>query len=432
MSWSEQPRYYRVVVNSAGQYGIWPIRAQPPTGWALMPFAGDYHACAEQIRQLTELRHRRCDAVTVSRTIHTLRQIAAHAPAARAVSARDAALTRAELLERADDLAAQLRSGGIGPSSLVLVAAEPSADLIVALLALLIAHASCVLAPSPTLEPVPVGVGFVLTPADWSAATALAGDTTEVRGASGRPWLVSPIEKPSPVAWCRPGAAVTVAADDGQRLVPWRDRQLLRFAATPGEPIGSGQRLRLRAAPGHPAFPAEVLHGLLTGAELTLLPDSATDQGASTTWYRALERGPDGLVRCLFPPRTSDELPRELFGFPETGLFVATGRSADPARLVLAPLPDSQLYVLDDDLRPVPAGDSGWLSVGGAGVTEGYLDGPEVSLRRFLPDPMGPAGELMFWTGLRCRRRKDGTVELLDVSHRTAGGDPSPGGAEPR
>src|SRR6185369_5500200 len=51
------------------------------------------------------------------------------------------------------------------------------------------------------------------------------------------------------------------------------------------------------------------------------------------------------------------------------------------------PIPDLRIYLVDEDLKPVPAGVPGEICVGGAGVARGYLNRPELNARRFLVDP---------------------------------------------
>ena len=78
------------------------------------------------------------------------------------------------------------------------------------------------------------------------------------------------------------------------------------------------------------------------------------------------------------------------------------------------PIANVQVYVLDQTRQPVPVGVPGELYIGGAGVARGYLNDPELTARRFLPDPFSsvPGGRL-FRTGDRCRWLSDGSLEFL-------------------
>jgi amino acid adenylation domain-containing protein len=76
------------------------------------------------------------------------------------------------------------------------------------------------------------------------------------------------------------------------------------------------------------------------------------------------------------------------------------------------PKPNYQAYVLDPLLNPVPVGVPGELHVGGAGVTRGYLNAPELTEQRFIADPFRPGGRL-YKTGDLVRRMPDGNLVFL-------------------
>ncbi|WP_298873277.1 non-ribosomal peptide synthetase [uncultured Bradyrhizobium sp.] len=79
-----------------------------------------------------------------------------------------------------------------------------------------------------------------------------------------------------------------------------------------------------------------------------------------------------------------------------------------------APLPNTQIYVLDPHLEPQPIGVVGELCIGGAGVGRGYVNDPAQSRERFIPDPFARAdGGRLYRTGDLARRRGDGTIECL-------------------
>ncbi|NDD30559.1 MAG: amino acid adenylation domain-containing protein, partial [Proteobacteria bacterium] len=68
------------------------------------------------------------------------------------------------------------------------------------------------------------------------------------------------------------------------------------------------------------------------------------------------------------------------------------------------PMPGARLYVLDDQLEPLPLGVPGRLYIGGAGVGRGYVSRPGLTAERFLPDPFSDVnGARMYDSGDRCR-----------------------------
>jgi amino acid adenylation domain-containing protein len=73
-----------------------------------------------------------------------------------------------------------------------------------------------------------------------------------------------------------------------------------------------------------------------------------------------------------------------------------------------------QAYVLDRRLRPVAIGVAGELHIGGAGVARGYLNSPELTAERFIPDPFGSEpGARLYKTGDLVRYRPDGNLLFL-------------------
>ncbi|MFG1646305.1 amino acid adenylation domain-containing protein [Amycolatopsis sp. NPDC049252] len=110
----------------------------------------------------------------------------------------------------------------------------------------------------------------------------------------------------------------------------------------------------------------------------------------------------------------------QVYGPTETTVVVVTdevtGLPADPLPLG-TPTPNHRAYVVDADLRPVAPGEVGELLIGGPGVAAGYLGRPELTERKFVPDPFTP-GERAYRTGDLARVLPDGRLEFAGRADR--------------
>jgi amino acid adenylation domain-containing protein len=124
-------------------------------------------------------------------------------------------------------------------------------------------------------------------------------------------------------------------------------------------------------------------------------------------WVRAVTAG--GRPRRLL----------HVYGPTETTTFASWyAVDAEPAEgetvPIGRPLSNSQLYVLDAAMQPVPRGVAGELYVGGDGLALGYLGEPAMTAERFVPHPFSSRpGDRLYRTGDVVRRRRDGAIEFI-------------------
>ncbi|KAF8947476.1 hypothetical protein BGZ46_005529, partial [Entomortierella lignicola] len=98
--------------------------------------------------------------------------------------------------------------------------------------------------------------------------------------------------------------------------------------------------------------------------------------------------------------------------------FTVTSAMSDCGNLLILPigkpLSNTQVYVLDKHRRPLPLGVIGELYIGGPGVANGYLNRPELTAERFVPDPFSKVhGARMYRTGDIVRYLPDGNLIFL-------------------
>jgi amino acid adenylation domain-containing protein len=116
-----------------------------------------------------------------------------------------------------------------------------------------------------------------------------------------------------------------------------------------------------------------------------------------------------------------DTVVRATYGSSELSLFVLSSPMRAPYSLgpvvpVGRGLDNIRLYMLDEQLRPLPPGEVGDLYVAGSRQARGYYLRPGLTAERFVADPFGGGGQRMFRTGDQVRVRQDGLIEFAGRS----------------
>ncbi|MFI6688489.1 amino acid adenylation domain-containing protein [Streptomyces sp. NPDC050485] len=358
----------------------------------------------------------------------------------------DESLTYRELDARANRLARELIRRGVGTETVVAVSLPRSPDLVVALLAVMKAGGTYL--PVDSAYPAD-RIGYML---EDSAALMILADTTTARQLPQLATTVVQLDDPEVCAAVSLlDAAPLVDADRAGPLSVANAAYVIYTSGSTGRPKGVAvthfgladlvetQRARLGltatsrvlqfASPSFDVSVYEVCMALFTDATLILAPQDRLAPGRPLIDTIAARR----VTHVFLPPAVLGALPpgslpgvtslavggdaatpelvtgwsegRDMvnaYGPTETTAIVtfsdpliADGRTPPIGR----PIANTQMYVLDDALRPVPAGVPGEMYVAGASLARGYLGRPGLTAGRFVACPFGEPGRRMYRTG---------------------------------
>jgi len=375
-------------------------------------------------------------------------------PEAVAVVCEGERLSYQELDERANRLARHLGTLGVGPGVRVGVCLERSLELVVGLLGILKAGGAYVpLDPSFPAD----RLAFMLTdarvpvlvtqeslredlPEHQAEVVSLDGDAERIAAHAA-----DPLERaagPEDLAY----VIYTSGSTGKPKGVEIPHRAVVNFLTAMQREPGLGPEdvllavttlsfdiavleiflplicgARVVVASRETAVDGEALAALLGSAGVTVM------QATPTTWRLLVETGwsGDGRLKALCGGEAWDwDLAAALlarcgsvwnmYGPTETTIWsaVCQVQAGDERVAISGPIANTQLYVLDEWLQPVPVGVPGELHIGGTGLARGYLNRPELNAERFLADPFDADGRL-YRTGDRVRYRADGSLEFL-------------------
>ena len=204
--------------------------------------------------------------------------------------------------------------------------------------------------------------------------------------------------------------------------------------------LRQGERCGCVAAVGFDAAGFEVWPGLSVGATLVLASSQVgRDVERLVSWWAAQELHvsflPTPIAEWAF---SRQQYPRNLrillvggdrlhscpvgarfrlvnnYGPTESTVVASAGEMSTEDLHIGRPIANTQIYILDSLLQPVPIGVAGELYIGGAGVARGYLNREELTRDRFVRDPFSAAAQgRMYKSGDVGRWRADGTIEYL-------------------
>ena len=396
-------------------------------------------------------------------TAHALfEEQALRTPDAVAVQLGDATLSYAELDRRSRSVAAALQTRGIGRGDFVAVHLERSFEMIAALLGILKAGAASI---ALDMHLPPDRLATILREGAVRIIVSQATVLDDLRPALETFAAARPVIVEVAAIWDAPGDAFVEpcvsAADPAHVMYTSGSTGAPKGAVLPHQAIVRTVRdtdyLRFAADETFFAFVPltfdvailEVWGPLLNGARLVLCPPGLPSldvlagtigtQGVTTLW----------LTTALFEQVVDEELVqlrgvrqlivggdvmspaharRVMTAFPALRLLNVYGPT-EATVLITAhhletlphtpiplgkPIPNATVYILDRQQRPVPIGVPGEIFTGGAGVALGYLNAPERTAERFVPDPFSERpGATMYRSGDLARWRDDGTIDFL-------------------
>lgn len=399
---------------------------------------------------------------TLPRCVHELFEAqAARTPDAVAIRFEKDLLTYAQLNVRANQIAHWLQEHGVKPDKLVGLCVERSLDAVVALLGILKAGGAYVpLDPAFPKE----RLAQILEDSQpevmitQPAVTSVTSMTSYVKHTlmMGTPEMVL-LSRENPESEVQPHNLAYVIFTTGStgrpKGVQIEHRALVNFLESMArEPGLTAEDILLAVTTlSFDIAGLEIFLPLIKGAQIIIASrdvvldgmalrhlletsNATVMQATPITWRMILESGWQGCeklkILCggeAMPPDLARELiPRcsslwNLYGPTETTIWSTILRvsSVEPRIPIGRPIANTQVYIVDRQLRPEPIGVTGELLIGGDGLARGYLNRPELTAERFISNPFADnKAARVYKTGDLCQWRPDGTIDCLGRNDR--------------
>jgi amino acid adenylation domain-containing protein len=377
-------------------------------------------------------------------------------PGALAVADPQGGLTRSELDFRARCLAGALRRGSIGREAVVAVCLPRSPEMIAAFLGVLYSGAAYLpldmAYPDERLRWIldHAHAAALITDACLADRLAFSGPTLLVD--SGEQ-LKAPLDDPIFAQGEDLAYVIYTSGSTGQpKGVCVRHAGLSNLVAwhLAAYRLGPEDVTTQIASPGFDASVWEIWPALASGAALHIA-DEQTRLSPEALWMWLCERrvtvaflptplAEATLATAMQPPsalrllltggdRLRRHAPRECtfslvnhYGPTEYSVVATAGMVATQSPHKFAKLPsigrpiaNTEAFVLDEHMQPVPPGIPGELFIGGEGLARGYVQRPDFTAERFVPHPFSAIpGARLYRTGDWVRHRPDGSLEFLD------------------
>jgi len=389
-------------------------------------------------------------------------QEAARRPDAVAVRFEDRQLTYRELNERANQLAHRLRELGVGTEAMVGTVVDRSLEMVIAFLGILKAGGAFVpldltypperlaLMASDTQSPV-----VVVQQKAWERLSGQNGLRSELVTLDGEDREISRRSKQNLENVASPTSLAYVMYTSGSTGVPKGvmvpHRAVVRLVKNTNYLEFSENDVFLQFSPiSFDASTLEIWGPLLNGGCVAIASPGAQSleeigaairkHGVTTAWLTAglfnlmVEQRPDDIrpLRQLLTGGEALSVPHvkhALAALPGCRLINGYGPTEDTTFTcchtitvedtqgtsipIGRPIANTQVYLLDSNRELVPIGEEGELYAGGDGVARGYLNQPELTAERFIPNPFSddPNAKL-YRTGDLARYRADGVIEF--------------------